>query len=471
MRMHTGYNCLSSGGAQKDKDAQQVLAGGSINPENPEEENGDNVNNKNSTPGVNLFADASVPSFFRRLSFTPDGALLIVPTGIHRNPLSATNKGKSSSSSTTPGGKSLNDRSFCTHVFSRQDFTVPCLSLTGLEEPSVAVRCCSRLFKLIGSEGEGEGQPVASLFRGSYRMLFAVVTIHTVFIYDTQHSHPIMKLSGLHYAAINDAAWSSDGRVLCVCSSDGYLSFVRFTDGVLGELLPDEEVPDVVKMSHPCVYNFVNPTPVVTTAIPAAVSTPTANAKLESENMVSGQASAELLEKKEDNDKTSSGEEFAKSTAESNDKTTIAPDRKAAATMSTLQVKKKKRIQPEVIGNLGTVIISKSSPIKVIAPTEKVTLIPTTATSSQQPELISLLDESNSQDRKRDAITAEIIDCTESNLAPKNDEKSITTATAPATETATASTSTSSDTLKSPSRETKKKRIAPMLIESPNISK
>ena len=34
--------------------------------------------------GNNLFADATVPSFFRRPTFTPDGNLIIAPTGIHR---------------------------------------------------------------------------------------------------------------------------------------------------------------------------------------------------------------------------------------------------------------------------------------------------------------------------------------------------------------------------------------------------
>jgi hypothetical protein len=85
-------------------------------------------------------------------------------------------------------------------------------------------------------------------------MLFAVVTISSVLIYDTQHPHPLMKLSGIHYAAMNDAAWSADGRMLAVCSSDGYLTFIRFQENVLGELLPDEMIPKSVKLTYPGLY-------------------------------------------------------------------------------------------------------------------------------------------------------------------------------------------------------------------------
>jgi chromatin assembly factor 1 subunit B len=66
-------------------------------------------------------------------------------------------------------------------------------------------------------------------------MIFAVVTITAVMVYDTQMLHPIARFGGLHLACINDATWSADGRMLVVCSSDGYLSFFRFPEGSLGE--------------------------------------------------------------------------------------------------------------------------------------------------------------------------------------------------------------------------------------------
>ena len=77
------------------------------------------------------------------------------------------------------------------------------------------------------------------------RMIFAVVTIASVFLYDTQHSFPFARLTGLHLAPINDATWAVSSKnsrsniILTVCSSDGYLTFVRFEAGALGTLLLD----------------------------------------------------------------------------------------------------------------------------------------------------------------------------------------------------------------------------------------
>jgi hypothetical protein len=40
-----------------------------------------------------------------------------------------------------------------------------------------------------------------------YRLIFAVATLDSLFIYDTQHSGPIVIFAGIHYAAITDIAW------------------------------------------------------------------------------------------------------------------------------------------------------------------------------------------------------------------------------------------------------------------------
>lgn len=100
-------------------------------------------------------------------------------------------------------------------------------------------------------------------------MVFAVVTISSVFIYDTQHVHPIARLSGQHLAPINDAAWTGDGQKLAVCSSDGYVTIVRFTADALGEVLEEDLVPKEVKYFHPCLYNYT-PTNAASVAAGAA---------------------------------------------------------------------------------------------------------------------------------------------------------------------------------------------------------
>ena len=161
-----------------------------------------------------------VQSFFRRLAFSPDGNLLVAPTGTFKpSPLDK---------STFAHVDNL-EPSFCTHIFTRDQFATPAMSpavsLVGLEEPSVAVKFSPVLYRPIAGDA-------AELFPGKYRMVFAVATIFSVFVYDTQHVHPIAKLGGLHFASINDIAWSADGNTLVFCSSDGYVSFVSF-DGSL----------------------------------------------------------------------------------------------------------------------------------------------------------------------------------------------------------------------------------------------
>ena len=154
---------------------------------------------------ISLFADYTVQSYFRRPDFTPDGALFIAPTGIHRPPppdskdFSATGRGPAAS--------------FCTHVFYRNHMASPIASLAGLEDPSVSVRCCPVLFELVRAAGEDERAPQQPdcMVPGRYRAVFAVTTLTAVYIYDTQHHFPLARVGGLHFACINDAAWSADG--------------------------------------------------------------------------------------------------------------------------------------------------------------------------------------------------------------------------------------------------------------------
>lgn len=54
-------------------------------------------------PRLHLFADETVPTFFRRASWSPDGCLLVTPTGIRRDTLQA-------------------KQEFVTHVWARDHF-------------------------------------------------------------------------------------------------------------------------------------------------------------------------------------------------------------------------------------------------------------------------------------------------------------------------------------------------------------
>ena len=47
----------------------------------------------------------------------------------------------------------------------------------------------------------------AGFFKLPYRLIFAVATLNSLYVYDTESIPPIGVLAGLHYAAITDIAW------------------------------------------------------------------------------------------------------------------------------------------------------------------------------------------------------------------------------------------------------------------------
>ncbi|KAK9303944.1 hypothetical protein QLX08_004531 [Tetragonisca angustula] len=159
---------------------------------------------------VRLFYDDTFKSYFRRLTFSIDGLLLIVPSGIIE-PSETTER-----------------ISNTTLVFSRYNLKEPVMLLPSLDECTIAVRCCPIYFEL---QKDGP-TPVIAL---PYRMIFAIATQHSVIIYDTQQISPIAVISNIHYTRLTDVGWSSDGRILIASSTDGYCSIIQFQKGELGE--------------------------------------------------------------------------------------------------------------------------------------------------------------------------------------------------------------------------------------------
>jgi len=76
-----------------------------------------------------------------------------------------------------------------------------------------------------------------------YRSIFAVLTWDSVVIFDTYHTKPLATIRGLHYCHLVDATWTSDGRNLIVCSTDGYVSIIRFGPEELGRVYVKPEDP------------------------------------------------------------------------------------------------------------------------------------------------------------------------------------------------------------------------------------
>ncbi|XAR73191.1 hypothetical protein NMG60_11007084 [Bertholletia excelsa] len=162
-----------------------------------------------SKPAKNhLFHDETLPSFFRRLAWSPDGSFLVVPAGSYKF---------------LPASEPVNTA----YVFSRKDLTRPALMLPGASKPVVAVRFCPVVFRLRGSDSE-------TFFKLPYRLVFAIATLNSLYIYDTESVQPIVILAGLHYAAITDIAWSPKGNYLGLSSQDGYCTLVEFENEELG---------------------------------------------------------------------------------------------------------------------------------------------------------------------------------------------------------------------------------------------
>jgi hypothetical protein len=118
------------------------------------------------------------------------------------------------------------------------------------------------------NESESHLNFADGLFKLPYRVVFAVATLNSLYVYDTESVPPILVHAGLHYAAITDIAWwvliqfcfcslpielcistgasnsslqsiyvrSSDAKYLAVSSRDGYCTIIEFENEELGEL-------------------------------------------------------------------------------------------------------------------------------------------------------------------------------------------------------------------------------------------
>lgn len=159
---------------------------------------------------IRLFHDDTLQTFFRRLAFSPDGQLIITPSGV------AEIEGSQ---------KPLNT----TYIYSRFSLKQPAVILPSPDQYTVAVRCCPLLFEL--REHDENNDSVIPL---PYRMVFAVATKSSVYLYDTQQKTPFGLISNIHYTRLTDLTWSSDGQILVVSSTDGFCSLILFSKDELG---------------------------------------------------------------------------------------------------------------------------------------------------------------------------------------------------------------------------------------------
>ncbi|CDP12660.1 unnamed protein product [Coffea canephora] len=135
----------------------------------------------------------------------------------------------------TPSSELVN----AAYILSRNDLSRPALMLPGASKPVVAVRFCPVRFSLRGLKS-------SDFFRLPYRLIFALATLNSLDIYDTEGIEPIAILAGLHYAAITDIAWSPNGKYLALSSQDGYCTLLEFQNQELGSSVPVSEERNIV---------------------------------------------------------------------------------------------------------------------------------------------------------------------------------------------------------------------------------
>ncbi|MCJ1336970.1 hypothetical protein MMC09_002248 [Bachmanniomyces sp. S44760] len=254
---------------------------------------------------ANIYANETYTSFFRRLTFAPDGSLLFTPAGQY----------KTSHPSATDGTRNIDDVINTVYIYTRSGFNKPPIAhLPGHKKPSIAVKCSPIYYthrstqkptvhitldtsssdeaipalpdSVVSSAIPGPpsamdppplsmsmpspgdiGRPTSSprppendsinastgpvsTFALPYRIVYGVATQDSILIYDTQQHAPLCVVSNLHFATFTDLTWSNDGLTLLMSSSDGFCSSVAFAPGELGQVytgtMPTAHHPSLV---------------------------------------------------------------------------------------------------------------------------------------------------------------------------------------------------------------------------------
>ncbi|OAX84004.1 hypothetical protein ACJ72_01639 [Emergomyces africanus] len=210
---------------------------------------------------ASIYANETFTSFFRRLTFAPDGSLLFTPAGQYKT-------------SHGPHGdppKISEEVINTVYIYTRAGFNKPPIAhLPGHKKPSVAVKCSpvfytlrqgikpTRHITLDTSSGDDtfpslpdsavsattptnpfmEPPPPLSTSTSdlSRPLTCAKLLNQKMALRNKGPALPSHCLSNLHYATFTDLTWSNDGLTLIMSSSDGFCSTLAFSPGELGQV-------------------------------------------------------------------------------------------------------------------------------------------------------------------------------------------------------------------------------------------
>ncbi|KAJ3385569.1 hypothetical protein HDU84_002165 [Entophlyctis sp. JEL0112] len=160
-----------------------------------------------------MFYDDTLPSFFRRLSFSPDGAFLVAPAGIYR-------------------GAAKEAPLNVVYVFARENLRgEPIARLSGFKKPAIAVRFSPVLYEPRSSSVCAR----TTVIDLPYRMVFAVATQDALVVYDTARlERPLAVVANMHFGTLTDLSWAPDGLSVMMSATDGYCSIVTFSAEEMG---------------------------------------------------------------------------------------------------------------------------------------------------------------------------------------------------------------------------------------------
>lgn len=176
---------------------------------------------------INFYlGEQNYPSFLRRLSWSPDGNILLSVAGINKN--------IDNTYENVVWG-------YCKNNFDYPSFYLPTIT------PAICIRFNPYIFKnYLQNENEIE---MISL---KYTMIFAIGTKDSVIIYDTRNINPKCVISNIHYMPITDISWMND-KILAVSSSDGYITFIS-----ISETYEKIEMENINEYEHEFIKNKIS---------------------------------------------------------------------------------------------------------------------------------------------------------------------------------------------------------------------